>query len=116
MSKQPRSENDKAINEGGFETTAVTDKSGNQAFTEELEPLKAAELPGVLTNDIFTEIANYKSKDCISIFLGAHSAGVEVNEGYDVINFKNQLQEAGRRLQDKGYNEASVHQLLEPGY
>jgi len=98
------------------ENKEETNKSNNQTFTEDRAPVVAEQLPGVLTRERFAELANYKADCCISIFLGSHSSGVEVNEHYDPINFKNQLQEASRRLGEKGHDQAFVERLLEPGY
>ncbi len=100
----------------GKENKEESNKSNNETFTEERAPVVAEQLPGVLTKDIFTELANYKGDCCISLFLGAHSSGVEVNEQYDPINFKNQLQEITKRLKDKGHDQAFIEKLLEPGY
>lgn len=100
----------------GKENKEESNKSNNQTFTEDFSPVTAEQLPGVLTKERFTELANYKSHCCVSIFLGAHAAGVEVNEHYDPINFKNQLQEIGRRLSDKGLEQGTIERLLQPGF
>jgi hypothetical protein len=100
----------------GKENKPESDKSKNQTFTEERSAVVPEELPGLLTKEIFTELANYKADCCITLYLGAHAAGVEVNEHYDPINFKNQLQEAGRKLAAKGHHEDYIKQLLQPGY
>jgi hypothetical protein len=115
MSKRTNDENDK-VSTGGFEATAEQDRSTHASFTEDQEVITDSELPGILTKEIFTELANYTSENCITIFLGGHAAGVEVNENIDLINFKNQLQEAGRRLREKGYIDRRVNAILEPGF
>ncbi len=92
-----------------------SNKSTNETFTEERAPVVAEQLPGVLTKELFTELANHKGECCISIFLGSHSSGVEVNEHYDPVNFKNQLQEVTTRLKDKGCDQGLTERLLEPG-
>lgn len=98
------------------ENKEETNKSNNQTFTEDRTRVVPEQLPGVLTRETFTELANYKSDCCISIFLGSHSSGVEVNEHFDPINFKNQLQEVSRRLGEKGHDQAFIEKLLEPGF
>jgi len=98
------------------ENKEETNKSNNQTFTEDRAIVVAEQLPGVLTKERFTELANYKAGCCVSIFVGAHASGVEVNEHFDPIIFKNQLQEAGRRLAEKGKTQEYVEKLLEPGY
>lgn len=98
------------------ENKEETNKSNNQAFTEDRAPVVAEQLPGVLTRERFAELANFKADYCISIFLGSHALGVEVNEHFDPINFKNQLQEVAKRLSAKGHDQAYIERLLEPGY
>jgi len=98
------------------ENKEETNKSNNETFTEDRAPVVAEQLPGVLTKELFTELANYKAECCVSLFLGTHSSGVEVNEHYDPINFKNQLQEVTRRLKERGYDQPYAEKLLEPGY
>lgn len=93
-----------------------SNKSINQTFKEERTTTVAEELPGVLTKDGFSELANYKSACCISLFIPTHAAGVEVNEHYDPITFKNALQQVSKKLKDKGHNEAFIEPLLEPGF
>jgi hypothetical protein len=100
----------------GKENKEESNKSNNETFTEERAPAEIEQLPGVLTKERFAELANYESNCCVSIFLGAHQAGVEVNEHFDPINFKNQLQEASRRLAEKGYDQGMIQRLLEPGF
>jgi hypothetical protein len=98
------------------ENKEETNKSNNQTFTEERASVVAEQLPGVLTRERFAELANYKGDCCISIFLGSHASGVEVNEHFDPINFKNQLQEVTRRLGEMGRDQAYIERLLEPGF
>jgi len=93
-----------------------SDKSYHQELKEDLPTVAPEELPGFLTRDIFKELANYTADCCISIYMGAHRSGVEVNEHYDAINFKNVLQQASVSLHAKGYDEGSIKQLLGPGF
>lgn len=98
------------------ENKPESDKSNNETSVEEHTQVVAEQLPGVLTKELFTEVANYKSECCISLFLGTHSSGIEVNKHYDPVNFKNQLQEITRRLKGKGYDQLYADKLLQPGY
>jgi hypothetical protein len=100
------------------ENEPKSDKATDEAFNEdELAPkIVPEELPGVLTKEQFKELAAYKADFTLSIYLKSHESGVEVNEHYDPVNFKNQLQEANRRLIEKGYNETVIKPLLEPAY
>jgi len=100
----------------GKENKPASDKTKNVAVEEGLSTVTAEELPGLLTKEIFTELANHKADCCITIYLDAHVAGVEVNEGFDPVNFKNQLQEAGKMLASKGYSEEQMKKLLTPGF
>lgn len=100
----------------GKENKEESNKSNNETFTEDRAPVLAEELPGALTKELFTELANHKDECSISLYLGSHAAGVEVNEHYDPFNFKTQLQEIARRLGEKGYDQGAIERLLEPGY
>jgi hypothetical protein len=100
----------------GKENKDESNKSLNQTFTEERTTVEPEELPGILTKEVFSELANYKNSCTISIFLGVHPAGVEVNEHIDPVNFKNQLQEAARRLGEKGKDQGFIESLLKPGF
>ena len=100
----------------GKENTDESNKSLNQTFTEERTTVVPEELPGILTKEIFTELANYTANCTISIFLDTHNSGVQVNNHFDPINFKNQLQEVERRLREKGQDQGHIESLLKPGY
>lgn len=100
----------------GKENKEKSDKTTDLILSGEHTPVVAERLPGVLTKEVFTELANYKADCTVSLFLSSHRSGVEVNEHYDPVNFKNQLQEITRRLKDKGHNKEFADRLLEPGY
>jgi hypothetical protein len=100
----------------GKENTNESNKSLNQTFTEERTTVVPEQLPGILNKEIFSELANYKADCTVSIYLGAHSSGMEVNEHVDPVNFKNQLQEVSRRLGEKGFNQGQVESWLKPGF
>lgn len=74
------------------------------------------QLPGTLTRERFTELANYKGDKCISIYLKTHPSGTAVNEQHDIVNFKNQLQNLNKRLSEEGMDGNEIQQLLAPGY
>lgn len=104
----------------GFQATEDqnfnTDRD-EDAPTRDGEAFAAAELPQILSREQFLELADFKSVHCISIYLCTHEAGEAVNNNQDLINFKNQLQEAQRRLRESGFhNEREIKQLLEPGF
>lgn len=114
--RHPNRNTSKGENSYKGENKEETNKSNNQTFTEDRSPVVAEQLPGVLTKERFAELANYKGDCCISIFLGSHASGVEVNEHFDPANFKNQLREAGLRLREKGHDQGDIEKLLEPGF
>lgn len=74
------------------------------------------ELPGVVTMDVFAELANYKSALCVSLYISTHPYGVEVNERVDCIVFKNALQEVVNNLAEKGFDDVAIDKLVRPAY
>lgn len=87
-----------------------------QMIREDRTSTMPEELPGVLDKTIFTELADFHADHCISIYLNTHKAGVEVNEQFDPIIFKNALQDIAAKLKAKGVNQAGIEVMLEPGY
>lgn len=69
-----------------------------------------------LTREDFERLAGIKSQNCISIFIPTHHKGMEVNEGLDWLQFKNQLTEVRDKLLKKNYQEKYVTELLAPGF
>ncbi len=98
------------------ENTPESDTTVNNTPGEDRTPTVPEELPGVLTKDIFRELATYESPDCITIFLGTHNAGVEVNEHYDPKSFKSSVQKAGGILKERNTEASTIERLLEPAY
>lgn len=86
------------------------------AFAEETTQVEPQELAPVMTKETFAELANYRGKHCVSIYLTTHAAGVEVNELNDRIAFKSALQEAAGKLRDKGLSNPGIEQMLAPAY
>lgn len=82
----------------------------------EAEATQIEELPGILTKTLFKEIGTYEAPYCVSIFLDSHSSGMEVNERYDPINFKNALQKADEVLSKRGVDIIQIEKMLQPGY
>jgi hypothetical protein len=100
----------------GKENKEESNKSNNQTFKEERSTTIPEELPGILTKETFSELANYKADCCVSLFVPTHAAGVEVNEHYDPITFKNALQDISKKLKEKGHNDTFIEPLLKPGF
>src|SRR5690606_9593921 len=69
-----------------------------------------------LTREDFERLAGIKSQNCISIYIPTHKKGMEVNEGLDRLQFKNQLTEVRDKLLQKNYQEKYVTELLAPAY
>jgi hypothetical protein len=51
---------------------------------------------------------------CISIYIPAHEAGIEVNENMDKISFKNEFQKVQQILEEYGYKNREIENLLSP--
>jgi hypothetical protein len=71
---------------------------------------------GVLSKDELAELTSYEADTCVSIFIPAHSSGVEVNNQHDAIVLKNNLQSARKMLLDKGKNQRTVETILQEGF
>lgn len=93
-----------------------SNKTKNETFTEETIAVVPEELPGVLSKELFAELAGFNADNCISLFFATHRAGVEVNEHFDPIQFKNALQDVTNRLKEKGLDQGYIEHLLKPGY
>lgn len=93
-----------------------SNKSKNETFAEPLSDTVAIELPELLSKEMLAQLKDFTSECCISLYLPTHPSGMEVNEHQDTIRFKNALQEATKRLQEKGYDEGTIKRWLKPGY
>lgn len=91
-----------------------SNKSEYESASEPDRAVIAEELPGVLTKELFTELANFKHEHCVSVFLGTHRAGVEVNEQFDPIAVKRSLQDVTTQLSQKGLNKPAIEKILDP--
>jgi hypothetical protein len=100
----------------GKENNEESNKSNNQTFTEERSTTIPEQLPGIFSKETFTELANFKDGITISLYFPTHRAGVEVNEHFDHISFKNTLNTVEQKLTEKGYTQAQIEPLLKPGY
>lgn len=68
----------------------------------------------VISKDEFKELASYHADGCVSIFIPTHSSGMEVNEKYDTLVFKNNIQKAKAQLTAKGFDTRKVDSILAP--
>ena len=64
----------------------------------------------------FEKLAEFKSENCISIYIPTHRKGEEVTSGKDALLYKNQLQKVKGILLDRGMQETKVREYLEPAY
>lgn len=93
-----------------------TNKSRLLTFTEELDTAEPEELPGVLTKEIFNDLASFKATNCVSILIPTHSSGVEINEQVDQTRFKNALQNVEKKLLEKEVDQIMIQKTLQPSY
>jgi hypothetical protein len=70
----------------------------------------------IITKDEFTELGNFLSANCVSIYLPTHTSGFAVNERYDQIVFKNNLQKAKNLMSARGVDLRECETILEPGF
>lgn len=70
----------------------------------------------VISKEEFKELANYQADGCVSIYIPTHSSGMEVNEKYDTLVFKNNVQKAKTQLLAKGLDLRKVDNILAPAY
>src|SRR4051812_33395635 len=53
---------------------SIQNKSTNATFTEEFTKTQPEELPGILTKDIFIELAAFNNAPCVSILMPTNKA------------------------------------------
>lgn len=112
--RHPNRNTSKGSNNATTNETQI--KSKNVTFGEEFTKTAPKELPGILTREVFVELASYEQPPCVSIFLPTHKAGVEVNEQADLVAFKNALQQVEKMLNEKGTEQIVIKKMLKPGY
>lgn len=95
--------------------TPESDKTVELTVAEDVKT-EIEELPGVLTKEIFIELATFRSSCCATVFMPTHQSGVEVNEKQDLILFKNALQDLSKKLSEKQIPVSVIEKMLTPGY
>src|SRR5205809_395866 len=98
------------------ENKEESDKTIQKTIPEETTSVQPEELPGILTKDVFKDLALYQSDCCISVYMPTHKAGVEVNERNDVASYKNALQKAEAILKERNVLTTTIQTMLAPGY
>jgi len=66
------------------------------------------------TREDFERLAAIENDFCVSIYIPTHQSGMEVNEGKDQINFKNQVQQIQLELEKMGHRTLSS--FIDPAY
>lgn len=90
-------------------------KATDEATTNSQSVAPAIELPGILTKELFAELASFKSEYCVSIYMQTHRTGVEGNEQGDLTTFKSYLQQVASSLNQKNYDPVRIQKMLAPG-
>jgi hypothetical protein len=98
------------------ENNEQSDKTVQNTIPEESTSVTPEELPGILTKDVFKDLALFQSGCCVSVYLPTHKAGVEVNERNDVVSYKNALQKAEAILKERNVLTTTIQTMLAPGY
>lgn len=96
--------------------TKQQEENGQNRFAGVETASQPTEMPGILTREAFKELGAVSANHCISIYIPTHEYGTAVNEMSDSILFKNKLQEASKKLLEKGMKQPDVDKLLGPAY
>jgi hypothetical protein len=83
--------------------------AGGQAGAPSEETMEPDMLPGLLTKERFSELANYKASCCVSIYTNRPASLAE-----NISHFKNQLSELETMLHDRGMAQGTATQFLRP--
>ena len=70
----------------------------------------------IVSKEEFSELGNFQGDNCVSIYIPTHSTGLAVNERYDQIVFKNNLQKARSELIQKGVDVREIEAILSQGF
>src|SRR5690606_27494867 len=69
-----------------------------------------------ISKEEIRKVKEVKSEKFISIYMPTHRAGEAVNNGKDIIAFKNQIQKIKNELQNGGMSEPAAKEYLKDGY
>ena len=70
----------------------------------------------ILSKEEFLDLANFQSDNCISIYMPTHTSGFAVNEKYDQVVFKNNVQRAKLELQAREIDSREIDAMLNPAF
>jgi hypothetical protein len=76
--------------------------------------MKKNRIMDVMTSVEFSEIAEYTSDFCISVYIPTHRGGMETTNGDDSIRLKTSIQEIENNLLKRGVKTDNVKALLQP--
>jgi hypothetical protein len=116
VQKNKREKNGAADKTGNTGNKTSTEEKSEREEKTEPSDVPIEEIPGMLSKEVFAELANYNASCCISVFLPTHKAGVDVNEQKDSLAFKNALQKISVMLYEKQMPASEIEKILEPGY
>lgn len=114
--RHPNRNNYKAEGQKGKASESKSNTPKNEISTDEVLPVVPEELPGVLSKELFAELAGFNAEHCISLFFATNRAGVAINEHFDPAQYKSALQDVTNKLKEKGIDPDFIEHLLKPGY
>lgn len=68
----------------------------------------------LISKEKAAELASFHAPHCITIYMPTHKAGINVNEGLDLVNFKNQIKEVKKQLNNYRLSEAEIKNSMLP--
>lgn len=74
------------------------------------------ELPAVLSKEKLSELADFKSEHCISLFFPTHPAGAEVNGQVDQTTFKTMVKHMASALKKENLKGDVIDRMLKPAH
>ena len=114
---------DKPSTTGGLTTGGSTTGDSKKGLDQDPETVassrtnkltQAVEWSYQLDKESLTQLANHRAERCISLYLPAHQAGMEVNMLSDATLCKMMLQQIDQRLQQEGISRDKIEKWLEP--
>jgi len=91
-------------------------KSMQQTFTQHATDVQIEEISTPVSKERLQQLSAFEAPVCISIYIPTHQSNWEATERYDVIAFKNHLQDAMKTLREQGLDELELERILEPGF
>lgn len=70
----------------------------------------------IIPNRDFKLLLEHEGKHLVSIYIPTHKKGEEVNEGQDILQYKNTLKDVDYQLKESGMSEKNVKKFLAEAY